>query len=213
MNSSNTSVIICCAGMGTRLGIGSTKALVHLCGTPLIIRLLENLKDYDDIRIVVGYQADKVIKLVNEYRKDIMYVFNYDYESTGPAASMSKALVSVRENVIVLDGDLVVNPLDFRTFLNYQGECIPYSLKTSDEPITVRVEDQKVINFLDKDSEYEWPGMLKIKRENLSRGQGYIYEVLNPLLPFPTICLRTRSIDTQDDYDRTMKWIMNDFID
>ena len=29
MSSVDTTVIICCAGMGTRLGIGTTKALLH----------------------------------------------------------------------------------------------------------------------------------------------------------------------------------------
>ena len=31
--------------MGTRLGIGTTKALVDICGKPLIIRLLESLQN------------------------------------------------------------------------------------------------------------------------------------------------------------------------
>ena len=43
-------VIICCAGMGTRLGIGTTKALVDIAGEPLIIRELKLLKEFDDIR-------------------------------------------------------------------------------------------------------------------------------------------------------------------
>lgn len=38
-----TTVIICCAGMGTRLGIGTTKALIDISGVPLIIRQLELL--------------------------------------------------------------------------------------------------------------------------------------------------------------------------
>ena len=32
MNSDNTTIIICCAGMGTRLGIGTTKALIDVGG-------------------------------------------------------------------------------------------------------------------------------------------------------------------------------------
>ena len=36
-------IVICCAGMGTRLGIGTTKALVNVCNKPLIIRQLEML--------------------------------------------------------------------------------------------------------------------------------------------------------------------------
>ena len=45
MSSVDTTVIICCAGMGTRLGIGTTKALLHIDGKPLIIHQLEALKD------------------------------------------------------------------------------------------------------------------------------------------------------------------------
>ena len=79
MKNKDITVVICAAGMGTRLGIGTTKALVHVCGKPLIIRQLELLNDYDDVRIVLGYQADKVMEVVNKYRKDIMFAFNYDY--------------------------------------------------------------------------------------------------------------------------------------
>ena len=57
----NTTIVISCAGMGTRLGAGTTKALIDILGKPLIIRQLECLKDYRDIIVVVGYQADKVI--------------------------------------------------------------------------------------------------------------------------------------------------------
>ena len=66
MSNLDTTVIICCAGMGTRLGIGTTKALMHIDGKPLIIHQLEALKDYSDVRVVVGYQANKVIELILE---------------------------------------------------------------------------------------------------------------------------------------------------
>ena len=78
MNNNDTSIIICCAGMGTRLGIGTTKALVNVLGTPVIIRLLHELSEYDDIRIIVGYQAESVIERVNKVRKDVMFAFNYN---------------------------------------------------------------------------------------------------------------------------------------
>ena len=51
-------VIISCAGMGNRLGLGTTKALLEVEGEPLIIRHLKMLQDEHDIRIVVGYQAE-----------------------------------------------------------------------------------------------------------------------------------------------------------
>ena len=64
MGHDDISVVICCAGMGTRLGIGTTKALVKIAGKSIIQRQLEMLDEYDDIRVAVGYQAEKVIKEV-----------------------------------------------------------------------------------------------------------------------------------------------------
>lgn len=92
-------IVISCAGMGTRLGIGSTKALIDIDGKPLIIRQLELLKDFDDIRIVVGYQMEKVIEVVNSYRKDILFVFNHDYRNTGTGGSFSRAIKIGRAHV------------------------------------------------------------------------------------------------------------------
>ena len=54
-------IVIGCAGAGTRLGWGIPKALIEVAGKSLLTRHLENLRDEEDIRIVVGYQAEKVI--------------------------------------------------------------------------------------------------------------------------------------------------------
>lgn len=90
----DVTVIICCAGMGTRLGIGTTKALVDVGGEPLIIRQLKLLDAFDDIRVVVGFDAERVINVVKEYRKDIMFVCNYEYEHNGPADSLKKLFLA-----------------------------------------------------------------------------------------------------------------------
>jgi len=212
MNPSNTTIVICCAGMGTRLGIGTTKALINICGKPLIIHQLEQLKDYDDIRVVVGFQAEKVIEVVKSYRKDIMFAFNYDYESTGPAESMSKGIIGAREYVIVIDGDLLVNPNDFQEFLRYPGECLPSSTITSDEPIYLKMKDGLAIDFSEKSGDFEWPGLVKVKTCKLQIGNGYVYELLKPLLPLKTISIRTREIDTPDDYENAVKWVENGYL-
>ena len=116
------SIIICCAGMGTRLGIGTTKALINVYGKSLIERQLELTKDIDDVRVVVGYQAKKVIDKVNSIRKDIMFAFNYEYQTTGEAESLSKAMVGLKEYTLIIDGDLLINKDDFNEVLSYQGE-------------------------------------------------------------------------------------------
>ena len=100
MEKKDITVVICCAGIGTRLGIGYPKSLIDINGKPLIIRILEQLNDYDDIRIVVGFQAEKIIETVNNYRKDIMYVFNYDYNNTSIVESINRALKYSRKYVV-----------------------------------------------------------------------------------------------------------------
>lgn len=213
MNPNNTTIIICCAGMGTRLGIGTTKALVNICGKPLIIHQLELLKEYDDIRIVVGFQAEEVIKVVKKYRKDIMFAFNYDYESTGPAASLCKGLIGARQYIIAIDGDLLVNPDDFKLFLDYQGECLAASTITSDEPVLLTVMDGQAISFSEENSNFEWPGLAKIKKERLKKENGYVFEMIQPLLPMNVINVRAREIDTPEDYEKTLEWVKKGYLD
>ena len=58
------SVVISCAGIGSRLGLNSTKALINIDGKSLIAWQLELFKDVEDVRIVVGFQASLVIEEV-----------------------------------------------------------------------------------------------------------------------------------------------------
>lgn len=147
-------VIICCAGMGTRLGIGTTKALVDIAGEPLIIRELKLLREFDDIRVVVGFDAERVISVVKQFRSDIMFVCNYEYEHNGPADSVKKALLGARKYVITLDGDTVINPDDFKRFVDFSGECIAVTENASDETIGSSVQDGKVIALSKKSRKY-----------------------------------------------------------
>lgn len=139
MSNLDTTVIICCAGMGTRLGIGTTKALLHVDGKPLIIHQLERLSSFDDVRIVVGYQADKVIETVNSYRKDIMFVFNNRYNSTSPSESRIKGMINSRDYVLSIDGDIMIEPDDFDKLTEIDGEFMAVSDVHSEEPVLVEV--------------------------------------------------------------------------
>lgn len=213
MSPDNTTIIICCAGMATRLGIGNTKALVNICDKPLILYQLEILADYKDIRIVVGFQAEEIINVVKQYRNDIMFVFNYEYISNGPAASLSKGLIGAKEYIITIDGDLLVNPRDFKKFLKFSDECIASSKITSSEPILMNIENKEVKSFSDKKGNYEWTGLAKIKTCKLQPYNGYIFEMLEPLLPMLAIEVRTREIDTPEDYENAVEWVKKGYLD
>ena len=115
----NKTIIISCAGMGKRLGLGTTKALVEVAGEPLLMRTLKMLDDVEDVRVVVGYQAEKVIEAVNSYRKDVTFVFNRNYQTTGTGASVMLAVKNARDMIMTIDGDLLIHPSDMQDLLNH----------------------------------------------------------------------------------------------
>ena len=80
MQFSKTAVLNC-AGLGSRLGLGRTKALLYLEGRPLIHWQLDLLKEVKDVRIVIGFEAQEVINTVLAIRSDVLFVFNHDYSS------------------------------------------------------------------------------------------------------------------------------------
>ena len=213
----NVTIVISCAGMGTRLGLGCTKALVEIEGKTIIERQLEILKEYDDIRIVVGYQAEKVIELVNTCRKDVLFVFNHDYRNTGTGASLSLGSKYAKEYVVALDGDLLVHPDDLIATIEHDGPCIGGTSPSTDNPWTMPTEKinnvENVMGFSREYGEYEWTGLAKIKSEDLKPGKGHVFQIIEPMLPIPMIYVRTKEIDTVDDYERAVKWIQNGYED
>ncbi len=209
----NTTIIICCAGMGTRLGIGTTKALVDIDGIPLIIRLLEMLNEYDDVRVVVGYQAEKVIEVVNSYRKDIMFAFNYKFETTGVADSLRKGMIVAREYIVSIDGDILINPDDFRKFLECEKECLGITKITSEELVYANVNNGIIENLSKEKGNWQWPGLLKIKRERLKGESPHVCNMLNEIMPIPGFVLRAREINTQEDYEKFINWFKRGLLD
>ena len=208
------SIIISCAGMGTRLGIGTTKALIDINGKPLIIHQLENLPKDLDIRIVVGYQAERVMEVVQAYRKDITFVFNHDYKTTGTGASFSKGLVGANEVVIALDGDLLVHPDDLHAFLALDYDCIGGCDPTTDNPVLMTIdENENVVEFSRERGSLEWTGLVQIEQAKLTPGTGHVYQMLEPVLPIRVMKIRTKEVDTPNDYENALAWVRNGYQD
>ena len=111
------SVVISCAGIGSRLGLGLTKALVKINGRSLISWQLELFKDVEDIRIVVGFQANDIIEEVLKYRQDVTFIFNHRYFETKTGASFYLGARHANDYVLEWDGDLLVHPDDVKMVL------------------------------------------------------------------------------------------------
>lgn len=210
----NTTIIICAAGMGTRLGIGTTKALVRINGKSLIKYQLEQLDQYDDVRVVVGFQAEKLIDAIKEYRKDVMFAFNYDYQSTGPLASVDKAIIGAREYTVVLGGDMLIHPDDFKMFLEYEDQCVGYSRMHSAEPVYLDVDNSGIArSFKQGEGNLEWSGLVKFKTADFDNGSYYVHQMVERLLPVKALETRGIDIDTTDDYDKAVEWVSSGYSD
>lgn len=208
-------VVISCAGMGNRLGLGVTKALVDVDGKPLIVRHLEMLQDEKDIRIVVGYQAEKVIEVVRRYRDDILFVFNHCYKTTGTGASVALAAKYAGEFVLSLDGDLLIHPEDMKKILACEHEFVGGGLPETDDPWMLQTYDEGertyVSAFSKNIGDYEWNGITQVKSKKVLQGTGHVFQLLESYLPLPFLELRTKEVDTVNDYERAIAWVKNGF--
>lgn len=201
--SSVKSVVISCAGIGSRLGLGLTKALVEINGRSLISWQLEMFHDVEDLRIVIGFQANDIINEVRKYRDDVIFIYNHRYFETKTGASFFLGARHANEYILEWDGDLLVHPDDVKLILEHEGEFICYADKTSDDAVFVRINEKgEVIAFSREYGDYEWTGPACMCRRNLTYSSQNVYNMFEPLLPMPGIKVRAYDIDTYNDYLR-----------
>lgn len=209
----NKTVIISCAGMGKRLGRNIPKALVEVDGKPLIIRALELLKDVDDVRIVVGYQAESVINLVKSYRNDVIFVFNRDYMNNGTGASVSLAMKYAKKYILAIDGDIIIHPDDMKKLLKMNQEFVGVTNISTDNPVLTQTEDNKVVGFSRENGEFEWTGVTMLETMKIKPVDGHVYTMIEPLLPLKYEFIRMKEIDTPNDYEVALNWVRNNYSD
>jgi choline kinase len=214
-------VVISCAGRGSRLGLGTTKALAVVCGRPLIAWHLDLLKDHDDIRIVVGFDAPRLIEAVTRIRKDIVFVFNRDYLITGTAASIAVATegMPADADILSLDGDLLVEPRDVAAMLRHERDCLGVLPPSTSDPVMALTDygGENIIGFSRApdagNRHFEWSGLFRapasLIREAMRAGQhrGHVFEMFTPYLPMRLRIVDAAEIDTPEDFARAEAWL------
>ena len=205
----NRTIVISCAGMGKRLGMDTPKCLVEINGMSLLERLLFQLKDEDDIRIVVGYKKEHVIEKVKKINPNVKIYENKNYKNTGTAGSFWCAIDdTVQELVISMVGDLLINSDDIKALLNDNDEFICGGKINTLSPIFFSLDkDEKVINISRNYGIYEWAGLVQIRREHLIKEKENIYQMVKPLLPLKFKCVRFKEIDTVSDVQDAREWL------
>lgn len=207
-------VVIGAAGTGSRLGVGIPKCLVALDGRSIIDHQLDLLADVPDLRVVVGYREEQVVRHVIGRRPDAIFVRNPAYSRT---TTLHSTLLAVRHlgdrPFLALDGDLLLEPASFATFLAECAASGPPLLgicrASTDEAVFVtRRSDGAVASFRRSPrGDFEWCGPAYLRREHLEGGDGYVYEALERFLPLPAVEVVAREVDTPGDLERARRWL------
>ena len=199
--------IISAAGMGTRLGLNMPKCLLKFSGTTIIQHQLELLKDIEDVRIVVGFMEEDVIKVVKSIRKDVVFVRNPHYQETSNTYSVSLATKGLKHPYIIIDGDLLINKKSFSKFIqSFDGKnsLIGIANASTDDAVYVELDhDDKVIQFnRNKKNKYEWSGIVCLNNIIINDKDSYVYQILEKHLPLQAKYIECSEIDTADDLNR-----------
>lgn len=206
--SSTVSVVLTCAGVGSRLGLGQTKSLVNLEGRPLIQWQLDLFRDVEDLRIVVGFQARAVMNEVRKTRPDAVFVNNRKYFETKTGASFYLGARHAGEYVVEWDGDLLVHPDDAGLCLRPDGEYLGYSDITSEEAVFVKLDKSGMVSAFSRErGEYEWTGPACLRRDRVKYTPGNVFNQFEEYLPLKGLKIRACDVDTYGDYLRAREFI------
>lgn len=104
-------VVILAAGKGSRLGeVDVPKPLTRLIsGKSILEHQLDNLARYislDHVVVIVGYHKEQIM----DSFPDLLFVYNSNYAHENTAKSLLRALKKIDEDVLWLNGDVVMHP-------------------------------------------------------------------------------------------------------
>lgn len=212
--SEGKSVVISCAGIGSRLGLGLTKALVEINGASLISWQLKLFKHVEDLRLVIGFQGSEIIEEVLKYRDDVVFCYNHRYFETKTGASYYLGARHANMESLEWDGDLLVHPDDVKMLLETTGEFICYGDLASEDAVCVHVNEKgEVLDFSREGGDYEWTGPACMEKKHLTYSSQNVFNMFEPLCPMRGIKVRAYDIDTYNDYIRvseiTKDWVLD----
>lgn len=202
-------VVIGAAGTGSRLGVGIPKCLVAVDGRSIIDHQLDLLAEVEDLRVVVGYREEQVVRHVSSRRPDAIFVRNPDYSRTTTLDSTLRAVRHIGDRpFLALDGDLLIEPSSFHAFMERCEATGPPLLgicrSGTDEAVFVtRGSTGEITGFRRSvATDYEWCGPAFVRPEHLRDADGYVYQALERFLPLPAFEVVAREVDTQADLER-----------
>ncbi len=200
------SVVISCAGVGSRLGLGQTKSLIKIHGQSILHHQLDALHAVEDVRIVVGFQAQELIQEALRKRRDLIFAFNHDYFNTRTAASLFLGARHGYSHIIAWDGDLLLHPEDVPRCLEADFEYAGCSALSTDDSVFVRLNSHGQVTAFSRESgDLEWSGPALLLKRRLHFSSGHVYNQIESFLPIQSLQIRAKDIDTYEDYQSALR--------
>jgi choline kinase len=198
--------VICAAGLGSRLGLDTPKCLVNIENKPLIYYLLKALEDVPNIRIVVGFKEEEVIKCVRSIRKDVVFVRNPIYMSTSNAYSLHLGSHDLSDGFLNIDGDMYITKENLMKFDQniIEGEnLIGITKSYTEDAVFVQINEQEQVVAFSRDriSDVEWTGIAYFSNIKIKADGGYVYQELENKLPIKSCLIECFEIDTPKDLE------------
>ncbi|MDA9896976.1 NTP transferase domain-containing protein [Pelagibacterales bacterium] len=195
--------VISAAGIGSRLELNKPKCLVDFGEKKLIDYILDLLRDVEDVRVVVGFMEEDVIKYIRNIRDDVLFVRNNNYINTTNAHSVFLGTKGLIEPYLIIDGDLIINPSSFKSFIKKckNQTLIGITKKKTEEAVSVKIKSNKITEFINNKSnmEYEWSGIAYLKDIKINSNGGFVFKELEKHLPLQSFIIDCFEIDTPED--------------
>lgn len=202
--SAQTNAIILAASRGSELGeltAARPKAMISIGGKPILARLVEGLRSHNirDITVVAGYKPETIAI------EGIDLLHNPDFEASKDLATLACVLERVKENTLIMYGDLLLRRYIMRDLLESDAPLTAVIDSNVREKITAGIKGdyvrcsapdnrsvfQNAVNLVDcvnggsatsaSDVQGQWTGVLLVRAD----GQRLIKESLARLQARP----------------------------
>jgi hypothetical protein len=74
-------------------------------------------------------------------------------------------------------------------------------------------KENRVVEFSRDHGQLEWTGLALMERDKLVPGDKHVYFMFESLLPIRVMKIRTKEVDTVNDYENALRWFRNGCID
>lgn len=201
-------IVICAAGLGSRLGLDLPKCLVEVGGKSIIRRQLEILTALaSEIVVVIGFKKELVLRELADFA--VSTAENDHYATTSVVDSIRLGMKGADE-IVAVDGDVLFVREEMQQLLNTAGEvvCVKKNM-SNDNPVYATIEDGKIVAFHrdDRGTGYEWAGICKVPVDCFGTPDGYVYQALEKRLPTPCLVIDSVEVDNTQDLAEANKWI------